>query len=369
MSPSKIIVALIALGVLASSPQHLAAEIPASPPPQPLRVGICVAPPFVIKTASGDWEGLGFDLWRDMLKALNMKCEYHEYTKQAQLVTDLGSGQLDAGLGDFTPDTKLFNTIRFTLTYYYSGLGIAINRTSERSHWLAVLRVVGSKKFLLIVAFVFAVMVAFGLTTWRLERLHKEQHFGGNFWNGIGKGIWWAASTITTTGYGDIVPKTVLGRALALIGMLGGVVLISAFTATVSSLITASRMQSTINSTDDLRRLRVGTVTDSAGEDYLRDHYVRFRSFDTLEEALQCLDNNRLDLVIHDLPSLNYYINNNSYAEIDLLPNILRQVGQTFALAKNIPCQDALNAALLDQISCPQWSVTQKHYLGASNGL
>jgi len=369
MSASKIIVALIALGVLASSPQHLAAEIPAAPPPQPLRVGICVAPPFVIKTAGGDWEGLGFDLWRDMMKTLNMKCAYHEYAKQAQLVTDLGSGQLDAGLGDFTPDAKLFNTISFTLAYYYSGLGIAINRTSERSHWLAVFRVVGSQKFLLVVTLVLVVMVALGLTTWRLERLHKEQHFGGNVWNGIGKGIWWAASTITTTGFGDIVPKTVFGRSLALIGMLGGVLLISAFTATVSSLITASRMQSQITSTDDLRRLRVGTLTDSAGEDYLRDHHVRFRSFDTLKEALQSLDNNRLDLVIHDLPSLNYYINNNSYANIDLLPNILRQVSQTFALAKNIPCQDALNAALLDRISCPQWSATQKHYLGASNGL
>ena len=369
MFPSKIIVALIALGVLASSPQHLAAEIPASPPPQPLRVGICVAPPFVIKTAGGDWEGLGFDLWQDMMKALNMKCEYHEYAKQAQLVTDLGNGQLDAGLGDFTPDAKLFNTISFTLAYYYSGLGIAINRTSERSHWLAVLRVVGSQKFLLIVALILAVMVAFGVTTWWLEHSHKEQHFGGNIWNGIGKGIWWAASTITTTGYGDIVPKTVFGRALALIGMIGGVVLISTFTATVSSLITASRVQSQINSADDLRRLRVGTIIDSAGGDYLREHHVRFQSFDTLEEALQCLDNKQLDLVIHDLPSLNYYISKNSYADIDLLPNILRQVGQTFALAKRSPWQDALNATLLDLISCPQWPATQEHYLGTSNGL
>ena len=369
MAPSKILIALIALGMLAFSTPYLAAEISATPASPPLRVGVYVAPPFTIKTVMGDWEGLGIDLWRDMMKALDMKCEYHEYAKKAQLVADLGSGQLDVGLGDFTPDVTLFNTIRFTLAYYYSGLGIAINRTSERHHWLAVFRVIGSQKFLLVVVLIFVAMLVFGLITWRLERLHKDQNFGGNIWNGIGKGIWWAASTITTTGYGDIVPKTVLGRTMALIGMLGGIVLISIFTATVSSLITASRLQSKINSTYDLQRLRVGTLIESAGEDYLRNHHVRFRSFETLAEALRCLDNNGLDLVIHDMPSLNYSINNYSYADIDLLPNVLQQVGQTFALAKNLPVQDALNAALLNQIANPRWSVTLERYLDTRNGL
>jgi voltage-gated potassium channel Kch len=31
----------------------------------------------------------------------------------------------------------------------------------------------------------------------------------------VGLAIWWAAETVTTIGYGDVVPTTVLGRAVA----------------------------------------------------------------------------------------------------------------------------------------------------------
>jgi voltage-gated potassium channel len=43
-----------------------------------------------------------------------------------------------------------------------------------------------------------------------------------NGFTSIPKSIYWALSTITTVGYGDIVPRTELGRALASIVMLIG---------------------------------------------------------------------------------------------------------------------------------------------------
>jgi voltage-gated potassium channel len=44
----------------------------------------------------------------------------------------------------------------------------------------------------------------------------------GNGFTSIPKSIYWALSTITTVGYGDIVPRTELGRALASLVMLVG---------------------------------------------------------------------------------------------------------------------------------------------------
>lgn len=55
--------------------------------------------------------------------------------------------------------------------------------------------------------------------------------------------VWWAVATVTTVGYGDVVPKTVLGRAIGIVVMLAGVSTISLLTATISSMFIAMRIR------------------------------------------------------------------------------------------------------------------------------
>lgn len=47
--------------------------------------------------------------------------------------------------------------------------------------------------------------------------------------------LWWAVVTITTVGYGDMVPVTVAGRAVAFVLMLGGIAFFSGLTANLAS--------------------------------------------------------------------------------------------------------------------------------------
>ncbi len=47
--------------------------------------------------------------------------------------------------------------------------------------------------------------------------------------------LWWAVVTITTVGYGDMVPVTPVGRAVAFVLMLGGIAFFSGMTANLSS--------------------------------------------------------------------------------------------------------------------------------------
>jgi voltage-gated potassium channel len=69
-------------------------------------------------------------------------------------------------------------------------------------------------------------VVGFGV----VERIvdHKTFHT-------VWLGMWWAVETITTVGYGDIVPTQTAGKVIAAFLMIGGLSLLSVITAAITS--------------------------------------------------------------------------------------------------------------------------------------
>lgn len=55
--------------------------------------------------------------------------------------------------------------------------------------------------------------------------------------------LWWGAVTITTVGYGDMVPATGTGRLVAVMMMFGGLVLTSIFSGTIASIFVDRKIQ------------------------------------------------------------------------------------------------------------------------------
>lgn len=51
----------------------------------------------------------------------------------------------------------------------------------------------------------------------------------------FGRAVWWAITTVTTVGYGDLAPVTVTGRVIAVLLMIGGISLVGVVTATLAS--------------------------------------------------------------------------------------------------------------------------------------
>jgi voltage-gated potassium channel len=51
----------------------------------------------------------------------------------------------------------------------------------------------------------------------------------------LGDALWWASTTVTTVGYGDMHPVTGVGRLVAVALMLGGITLLGLVTATLAS--------------------------------------------------------------------------------------------------------------------------------------
>lgn len=76
-----------------------------------------------------------------------------------------------------------------------------------------------------------ALIVAIG----SLAVLDAEQDAPGALITTYGDALWWAMTTVTTVGYGDLYPITIAGRVLAVFLMLTGLALVGAVTATLAS--------------------------------------------------------------------------------------------------------------------------------------
>ncbi len=59
----------------------------------------------------------------------------------------------------------------------------------------------------------------------------------------FGQAIWWTLVSITTVGYGDVVPVTGTGKVLGVLIIFTGVALMSMFTATISSIFVAQKLK------------------------------------------------------------------------------------------------------------------------------
>lgn len=79
----------------------------------------------------------------------------------------------------------------------------------------------------IITVYTLSVVFVSALVMWLID---DESNFP-NF----GTALWWAVQTVTTVGYGDIVPETLAGRVVAGIVMMSGIALITVVAGVVAS--------------------------------------------------------------------------------------------------------------------------------------
>lgn len=94
-----------------------------------------------------------------------------------------------------------------------------------------------------------------------LVRLFDEQSFPS-----FGLAVWWALQTVTTVGYGDVVPEGALGKTVGAIVMVVGVSFIAFLTAGVTSAVVRRSSERALQ--DDRERAEHNTraVIDALGE-------------------------------------------------------------------------------------------------------
>jgi voltage-gated potassium channel Kch len=77
-----------------------------------------------------------------------------------------------------------------------------------------------------IAAMTLAVTVAGAVLVWLTDR--KD-------FSSLGEAMWWALQTVTTVGYGDVVPTSTSGRTIASVVMLAGIGFLTVITASITA--------------------------------------------------------------------------------------------------------------------------------------
>ncbi|MDT7855819.1 transporter substrate-binding domain-containing protein [Rubrivirga sp. S365] len=348
----RLLLALVLL--LASAPAASAQTAPPAPSGGDLRVAVAPAPPFVEAGTDSTWDGLGVHLAREVGTQLGRSVQF---VRADDPVAAVAGGAADLAVATMTAEDE--DRVDFTAPFYSARLGMARETGSGIAE---VAKRFFSPTFFKIALGLVVLLFLIGLAMWGIER-HEDENEIREEKAGIWDGFWWAGVTMTTIGYGDTVPQTTGGRALALVWMIVSLAVTSALTAAlVSALGIGSGSGGGASFPDDLRGERVGVVAGSAAEAVLAESRVTARPYPSLAAGLDAVEADSLDLFVDSVPRLKVAT---SETDRGLRVETTGFEYERWALAapQGSDLREAVTRAVLERVQSPDWPPTVARYL------
>lgn len=301
--------------------------------------------PFVFQE-KGKYVGFSVEIWDRIADEIGVKYNISEMKKIDELLEAVRNGKADIAVAGLTVTQKREQTIDFTHPFFETGLQILVTQ-SPNSAIANFMAFIYSPALLNLIGVLFLGVISAHLL-WLFERHHNPDMFPKKYWRGIWESFWWAAVTLTTVGYGDKTPQTVGGRMVGLVWMFTSIILVSYFTAAVTSTLTVQRLENTINGPADLAGKRVATVRASTAASYLHNQGLQVVEFDKIDEAYQVLEKGEVQAVVYDAAVLRYYVSQAPQGKVRVTGPIFQKQTYGFALPQGSPYRETINRALLN---------------------
>jgi len=351
----------ISVALLAAGPGE-AQTTSSNPPERELVVGTREAPPFVMKTADGTWQGISIELWQRVAKEMNLRYRITEAPTIQDLLDGVAAGRFDVAVAALTVTAAREQRVDFTQPFYATGIGIAVSTVGVAS-WLPVIRAVTSFGFAQAVLALVGLAVVVGFLIWLFERRRNEE-FGGGV-KGLSSGILWSTTAMTQRHTGAIGPRTLPGRIVAILWMVASIIAIAVFTAGVTSALTMKQLRGSVHGVGDLSSVRVGAVSNTSTEEALARLRVSYRGFGSLQEGIDALRADKIDALAHDKPILAWVVREKYSSSVELIDATFEPQSYAFALPEGSPLRKKLSVAILDAMHTDWWEQILFRYLGS----
>ena len=322
-------------------------------------IGLKISPPFTMKDANGNFTGVSVKLWEAIAKELGVKYQFKEYNLTDLLIA-IEKGDIDLCISPLTVTSERLKLFDFTQPFYTSNISIAV-KGEKKSFILLLLSNIFTLNFVKAILALIGVIFILGALFWLAERKNNPG-IAENF-RGVGDGIWWAAVTMTTVGYGDKTPISPLGRFIALFWMFLSIVIISSLTASITTALTMERINTSIEKLQDLTKVKTATVEGSSTEVFFLNRGMQTDKVKTITEGLAKLENGEIDAFVYDEPILRYLIQQNELDEkIVIIEHEFNSQYYSFSMPHNHKLRDYVNPLLIKELESVEWKGVLNKY-------
>ena len=346
---------LLLLWVLVLMPANIA-----RPQEKSLRIAVEVMAPCVMKSDEA-YTGFEIELWEEISKELGLEFSYYE-TDMDGIFRDLVEGKAQVGFSCITITYEREQRVDFSHHTLDSGLRILVSNEKAFS-LLEPVKSLFSPLVMKALTYLGLFLIVCGHVFWWVE---KGKHLiSKNYFPGIFQAFWYVMVTMTTVGYGDIVPRKWVGRVMAFLVMLIGIGFFGWAIAQLSSAITLQKLHSDITDERDLRNKMVATVAGTTSVDALDDLGAIVVPVKVMDEAIEKLLQHKVDAVVFDSPTILYYAHYEAAGKVTVVGNLFDIQYYGFLFPQGSELREPVNRALLKMHETGQYDKIFNKWFGS----
>lgn len=311
----------------------------------PLRVATKTFAPFAFEE-NGEYVGFSIDLWKEIAKDLDLEYQLYGEKTIVDLLKSVSDDDTDVAIAGITITSEREKQIDFSYPFFESGLQVLVP-IKKTSPLISFFRFLFSPILLSAITFLLIVIIISAHLIWLVERQKNPQMFPKEYLKGIGEACWWAVVTVVTVGYGDKTPLSLTGRVIATIWMFTGILLISYFTASVTSALTIQNLSTEIKEFKDLGGKQVATLKGTTAAKYLENRPIKVLEFNTFQDAIEAVKKEKADAIVYDFPVLLYYTKSEGFGKFQVVGKVFEQQSYGIALKTQSPYRESINQSIL----------------------
>ena len=301
-----------------------------------------ITAPCVMRS-NGTYTGFDVELWEEIAQELELAFFYKE-TDLKGMFADIVAGRADVAFSCITVTEEREKMVDFSHHYLDSGLRIMVlNETgfslaeSVKSLYSPI--VVKSLTYILLF------IIICGHIFWWVERGHK--YISPKYVPGIFQAFWYVLVTMTTVGYGDVVPHKWVGRLMAFLVMVIGIGFFGWTIAQLSSAITLQKLHSDITDHRDLRDRLVSTVEGTTSVAALEKIGAVVVAAKSIDQAYEKLIAEEVQALVFDSPTVLYYARNKGAERVSVVGPLFDIQYYGFLFPQGSKLRESVNRALL----------------------